>query len=224
VSQAQQAFADLPPQDMRIGFPYASQPNYKDQRAVEWNLQVQQQLEPTTVFSLGYAGSKSTRLNYTGFANAAQACVELGDYDAGSGGCVEVYAVGWRRTGTTQSTRAMGTTMRCWWDCRNGFSNSLNSIVSYNVVEVAGQQQRMVRSGEWHGAGGSVVQNYFDPRNAYGISSYDLRHYFFVEHRLFAFRSGRGKRWLQTGIASYVLGGWKAKLPVPDPLGAALQT
>ncbi len=37
-----------------------------------WNLQVQQQLAPTTLFSLGYAGSKSARLNYTCFATAAQ--------------------------------------------------------------------------------------------------------------------------------------------------------
>ena len=35
---------------LTIGGGYVSQPNYKDQRAVEWNLQVQQQLAPTTLF------------------------------------------------------------------------------------------------------------------------------------------------------------------------------
>jgi len=39
---------------------------------VEYNLQVQQQLTASMLFSLGYAGSKSTRLDYTGFANTAQ--------------------------------------------------------------------------------------------------------------------------------------------------------
>jgi len=57
--------------------------------------------------------------------------------------------------------------------------------------------------------GGSVVQNYFNPREAYGISSYDLRHYFSWS-AVYSLPFGKGQRWLQTGVASYVLGGWKA--------------
>ena len=54
-----------------------------------------------------------------------------------------------------------------------------------------------------------MVQNYFDPRNAYGISSYDLRHYFSWS-TVYSLPFGKGQRWLQTGVASYLLGGWKA--------------
>jgi len=88
------------------------------------------------------------------------------------------------------------------------FSNSLNSIVSYTWSKSLDNSSGWFEAENGTG-GGSVVQNYFDPRNAYGISSYDIRHYFSWS-TLYAFPFGRGQRWLQKGFASYLLGGWKA--------------
>jgi hypothetical protein len=117
---------------------------------VEWNLQVQQQLQPTTIFSLGYAGSKSTRLNYTGFANVAQhasnsATTTLAQVDALKH--MPWMAPNWHysiRHGLWELQRTAGRT-----------PETILQLVQFDrvlyLVEVAGQQQRMVRGGEWHG-------------------------------------------------------------------------
>jgi len=192
---------------LTIGGGYTSQPNYKDQRAVEWNLQVQQQLQPTTIFSLGYAGSKSTRLNYTGFANAAQhasnsATTTLAQVDALK--YMPWMAPNWHYSIDT----GYGNYNALLVGLQKRFSNSLNSIVSYTWSKSLDNSSGWFEAENGTG-GGSVVQNYFDPRNAYGISSYDLRHYFSWS-TVYSLPFGKGQRWLQTGVASYLLGGWKA--------------
>jgi len=50
---------------------FVNAPNYNDARSQQYNLQLQQQLTPSTIFSVGYAGSKTDRLNFTGRVNAA---------------------------------------------------------------------------------------------------------------------------------------------------------
>jgi hypothetical protein len=190
-----------------IGGGYTSQPNYKDQRSVEWNVQVQQQLAPTTLFSLGYAGSKSTRLNYTGFANAAQhasnpATTTTAQVDALK--YMPWMAPNWHYSTDTGYANYHALLV----GLQKRFSNSLNSIVSYTWSKSLDNSSGWFEAENGTG-GGSVVQNYFDPRNAYGISSYDLRHYFSWS-TVYSFPFGKGQRWLQTGVASYVLGGWKA--------------
>ena len=191
---------------LTTGGGYVAQPNYKDQRAVEWNVQVQQQLAPTSLFSLGYAGSKSTRLNYTGFANTAShaspAGTPLGTIDS-------LKYMPWVTPSWHYSTDTGYANYNALLvEFQKRFSNSLNTIASYTWAK------SLDNSSGWFAAengtgGGSVVQNYFDPRNAYGTSSYDIRHYFSWS-TIYSLPFGRNQRWLQTGIASYLLGGWKA--------------
>ena len=88
------------------------------------------------------------------------------------------------------------------------FSNSLNTIASYTWGK------SMDNSSGWFNAengtgGGSVVQSFFMPRNAYGISSYDLRNTFSWS-TVYSLPFGRQQRWLQKGPLSYVFGGWTA--------------
>ena len=192
---------------LTTGGGFVSQPNYKDQRSVEWNLQVQQQLAPTTLFSLGYAGSKSTRLNYTGFANAANHATLASTTPAST---VDTFkympwmAPGWHYSVDTGYANYHALLV----EFQNRFSNSLNTIASYTW------SKSLDNSSGWFGVesgtgGGSVVQNYFNPRNAYGPSGYDIRHYFSWS-TVYSLPFGRNQRWLQTGVASYLLGGWKA--------------
>lgn len=191
---------------LTIGGGYTSQPNYKDQRAVEWNLQVQQQLAPTTLFSLGYAGSKSTRLNYTGFANAAQhaspAGTSLSTIDTLK--YMPWMAPNWHYSIDTGYANYHALLV----GLQKRFSNSLNSIVSYTWSKSLDNSSGWFEAENGTG-GGSVVQNFFNPREAYGNSSYDIRHYFSWS-TVYSLPFGRGQRWLQTGVAAYILGGWKA--------------
>ncbi len=192
---------------LTIGGGYVSQPNYKDQRAVEWNLQVQQQLAPTTLFSLGYAGSKSTRLNYTGFANAAQHASNSATTSATQVDALKYMpwmAPTWHYSIDTGYGNYHGLLV----GLQKRFSNSLNSIVSYTWSKSLDNSSGWFEAENGAG-GGSVVQNFFNPREAYGISSYDIRHYLSWS-TLYALPFGKGQKWLQTGIASYILGGVKA--------------
>jgi Carboxypeptidase regulatory-like domain len=192
---------------LTIGGGYTSQPNYKDQRAVEWNLQVQQQLAPTTIFTLGYAGSKSTRLNYTGFANAAQRATNSTTTTAAQVDASKYMpwmAPTWHYSIDTGYANYHALLV----SLQKRYSNSLNSILSYTWSKSLDNSSGWFEAENGTG-GGSVVQNYFDPRNAYGISSYDLRHYLSWSV-IYSLPFGKGQRWLQRGFASYALGGWKA--------------
>jgi hypothetical protein len=192
---------------LTIGGGYTSQPNYKDQRAVEWNLQVQQQLAPTTLFTLGYAGSKSTRLNYTGFANAAQRATNSATTTAAQVDALKYMpwmAPTWHYSIDTGYANYHALLV----SLQKRFSNSLNSILSYTWSKSLDNSSGWFEAENGTG-GGSVVQNYFDPRNAYGLSSYDLRHYLSWS-TVYSLPFGKGQRWMQKGFASYVVGGWKA--------------
>ncbi|HEX6467354.1 MAG TPA: hypothetical protein VFZ99_08615, partial [Terriglobales bacterium] len=59
------------------------------------------------------------------------------------------------------------------------------------------------------GQGGSSVQNFFDPRSNYSVSGYDVPH-FFSWYTVWELPAGKGKRWLQSGPASWLLGNWQA--------------
>lgn len=193
---------------LTTGGGYVSSPNYKDQRSVEWNLQVQQQLAPTTLFSLGYAASKSTRLNFTGFANEAQQASPAGTALT----TIDTYKyMPWMTPGWHYSTSTgYGNYNALLVGLQKRFSDTLNVIASYTWSKA------LDNSSGWFAAengtgGGSVVQTFFNPRNAYGTSSYDVRHYFSLS-TLYALPFGKGQRWLQSGVSSYFLGGWKTNL------------
>ena len=191
---------------LTTGGGYVSEPGYKDQRSVEFNVQVQQQLGPTTLFSLGYAGSKSTRLNYTGFANAAQQASPAGTplTTIDTHKFMPWMTPGWHYSIDTGHANYNALLVQF----QKRFSNSLNMIASYTW------SKSLDNSSGWFNAengtgGGSVVQNFFNPHNAYGVSSYDIRNYFSWS-TVYALPFGRGQHWVQTGILSYIVGGWSA--------------
>ncbi len=191
---------------LTTGGGYVSQPGYKDQRAVEWNVQIQQQLASTTLFTLGYAGSKSTRLNFTGYANSAPrpspAGTPLASID-------NLKYMPWMSPGWHYSTDTGYANYNALLvEFQKRFSNSWNTIASYTWAK------SLDNSSGWFNAengtgGASVVQSFFLPQNAYGPSSYDIRNYFSWSS-LYTLPFGRGQRWLQTGILSYIAGGWRA--------------
>ena len=189
---------------LTTGGGYVSAPNFKDQRAVEYNLQIQQQVGAKGVFSLGYVGSKSTRLPFTGFANAASQASPTGTPLT----TIDTYKYmpwvtpGWHYSTSTGYANYNALTAQF----QQRMTQSLNTIVSYTWSKT------MDNSSGWFNAengtgGGSVVQSYFLPRNAYGISSYDL-HQFFTWSTVYGLPFGKGQKWVQTGWLSYLVGGW----------------
>lgn len=191
---------------LSTGGGYVSAPNFSDQRAVEYNLQVQQQAGPKGLFSIGYAGSKSTRLPFTGYANAASQPSPSSTPKT----TVDTYRyMPWMTPAWHYSTSTgYGNYNALLAQFQRRMTQSLNTIISYTWAK------SMDNSSGWFNAengtgGGSVVQSFFLPRNAYGISSYDVRNVF-VWSTVYGLPFGKGQRWVQTGWLSYLVGGWTA--------------
>src|SRR5262249_52306005 len=88
------------------------------------------------------------------------------------------------------------------------FSRGLHTLVSYTWSKSID-----VSSGYFNvengAGGGSTVQNYHDRNSARGVSSYDITH-FLSWANVYELPFGRGKAWLNSGPASWILGGWQA--------------
>ncbi|HEV2664449.1 MAG TPA: hypothetical protein VG324_06040, partial [Blastocatellia bacterium] len=88
------------------------------------------------------------------------------------------------------------------------FSAGLHTLVSYTW-----SKSTDVSSGYFNvengPGGGSTLQNFYDPTTARGVSSYDITQ-FLSWATVYEFPAGRGKKWLQSGPASWVLGNWQA--------------
>jgi hypothetical protein len=192
---------------LTTGGGYVTQPGYKDQRSLEWNLQVQQQLAPTTLLTLGYAGSKSTRLDFTGYANTAQQPSPNGTplTTIDSLKYMPWMSPGWHYSVDNGYSNYHALLV----EFQKRFSNSWNTIASYTWAKSLDNSSGWFNAENGSAGGGSVVQSFFNPRNAYGPSSYDIRNYFSWS-TLYQLPFGRGQPWLQKGIASYIAGGWRA--------------
>lgn len=185
---------------------YVNAPNYKDSRALEYNFQIQQQLAPTTLLSLAYAGSKNSRLDYTGYANAANHASPKGTplTTIDSYKYIPWSSPAWHYSEDTGYANYNALLV----SFQKRFSTGWNTIASYTW------SKSMDNSSGWFGVengdgGGSSVQNFFDPRNAYGPSGYDITNNF-TWSTVYTFPFGRGQHWLQRGLLSYIAGGWTA--------------
>jgi hypothetical protein len=195
---------------LTTGGGYVSDPSFKDQRAVEYNLQVQQQVGTNSVFTLGYAGSKSTRLDFTGYANAASqpspAGTPLTTIDTHK--YMPWMTPGWHYS--TDTGYANYNALLAQFQQR--LAQSLNTIISYTWSKTLDNSSGWFNAENGTG-GGSVVQSFFTPRNAYGTSSYDIRHYF-TWSTVYGLPFGKGQRWANHGWLSYVIGGVTANYVV----------
>ena len=191
---------------LTAGGSYANAPGYTDQRSLEWNLQIQRELTNNTLVSLGYAGSKSARLDYTGFANAARHASPPGTPPT----VVDTLKyMPWMTPGWHYSTNQGYANYNAMLvEFQKRFSNGLNTILSYTWAK------SLDNSSGWfnaeNGSGGaSTVQNFFDPRNAYGLSSYDIQNDL-TWSTVYTLPFGKGHRWIKSGALSYLAGGWTA--------------
>lgn len=194
---------------------YVSQPGFKDSRSLQYNLQVQQQLSSTMLFSLAYAGSRNTRLPYTGYANAAQRPsprgTPLSEIDS-------LKLTPWASPSyhySIDTGRSNYNALLVSFQKR--FSSSLNMIASYTW------SKSLDDSSGWFGVengagGGSTVQNFFDQANAYGVSGYNVPSNF-TWSTVYALPFGKGRRWVQSGPLSYLAGGWTANFIFMDRSG-----
>ncbi len=194
---------------------FGDDPDYKDGYSQQWHLEVQRQLTPTMLVSAAYVGSKNGRLPYSGFANTParhrgtparrvtpRATPRSTRRDA-------LRPMPWV-SANINYTQSIGYSNYNALQARfqRRFSNGLHSLVSYTwgkSIDVSSGYFN-VENGP---GGGSTIQNYYDMSTARGVSSYDITH-FFSWATVYELPLGRGKKWLQSGPASWILGNWQA--------------
>jgi hypothetical protein len=183
---------------------YLNDPDYKDARSHQWNVDIERQFGQSTVLSVAYVGSHNSRLDYTGYGNAA---TQASPKSVPATTVDNYRAIPWA-TANIRYSRSIG------WSNYNAlevkfqkrFSQGLNTLLSYTW------SKSLDTSSGWFAAengsgGGSVVQNYFDPHSNYGPSGYDIPQ-LLVWSTNYQLPIGPGRKFFTHGLAANLLGGW----------------
>jgi hypothetical protein len=183
------------------GNTFGDDPNYKDGYSQQWHLEIQRELTPSMLVSAAYVGSKNGRLPYSGFANTARVASPNGTPNAVIDALRPMPWVG-ANINYTQSTGFSNyNALQTRFERR--FSRGLHTLVSYTwskSIDI-GSGYFNVENGP---GGGSTIQNYYDINTAKGVSSYDITQ-FLSWATVYELPAGRGKRWLRSGPASWIL-------------------
>ncbi len=185
---------------------FGDDPKYKDGYSHQWNLEVQREITSNLMFSAAYVGSSNGRLPYTGLANAARQASPAGTPAAQVDA---LRAMPWVNANITYSQsigyahyNALETSLK------RRFADGLHTLVSYTFGKSTDVSSGYFNVENGQG-GGSTVQNYYDQSTARGVSSYSITH-FLSWATVYELPAGRGKRWLRSGPASWILGDWQA--------------
>jgi outer membrane receptor protein involved in Fe transport len=179
-------------------------PRYKDPWSMQYNLAIERQLTPTTLLSVGYVGSRNGHMAYTGNANAAPVA------SASNTATVDALrAMNWMQPGLhyTQSI-GYGNYNALQAKFHRNLSRGLMTLISYTWSKSLDTSSGYFGVENGAGQNGSSVQNYFDPRSNYSVSGFDVPH-FLSWYTVWELPAGRGKRWFQSGPASWFLGNWQ---------------
>jgi Carboxypeptidase regulatory-like domain/TonB dependent receptor len=192
-------------------------PNYKDPYSQQWNVEVQREITPNLMFSAAYVGSKNGRLDYEGNANAATHASPNNTCARTDTACNNAYIAAidglrtmpWANSGIVYA-QSIGYSNYNALEAKvqRRFANGLNSLLSYTFGKSIDTSSGFFNA-ENGPQGGSSVQNYFDLNSARGVSAYDITH-FVSWATVYELPAGRGKKWLQSGPLSWVLGNWQA--------------
>ncbi|MGB6198474.1 MAG: carboxypeptidase-like regulatory domain-containing protein [Candidatus Acidiferrales bacterium] len=211
---------------------YVNGPNYTDPRSQQWSVNLQRQLGTSMMFSVSYVGSKNNRLDYTGYANAADSAtpavtdpiMTAGDGvttcgSSPSSACKLAYTAaidtlrsvpfaqaGWHYS---QST-GYGNYNALQAEFQRRFANGLQAIASYTWSKCLATSSGYFAA-ENGTNGGAVVENFFNPSLAYGPCGYDTPQYFTLSS-VYELPFGHGKAHLTHGPLSWVLGNWQTDL------------
>jgi hypothetical protein len=191
-------------------------PKYKDPYSHQWHVEYQRELTNSSMISVAYVGSISRRLPYSGLANAANRAFPNGTPAATVDAARAVPWVGAGVNYTFATGRSNYKALEAKFQRR--FTRGLSTLVSYTWSRSndTGSGYFNVENGP---GGASTIQNYYDQNTAWGPSSYDITH-FLSWATLYELPFGKRKKWLRTGPASWILGGWQSNFIAQARTGA----
>jgi len=162
--------------------------NFRTPRSNQWNLGFQRQLPASLVADIAYVGSSSAHQMLTTNINQAP---------AGPGTPAQVNArrpypqygtinfYSWDGTGSYHSLQSKLT---------RRLANGLSFTAAYTLSKSVDD--------------GNGRTNQFDPSTGTGPSSFDIGQRFVISGN-YEVPFGEGRRWLTSGVASHILGGWQ---------------
>ncbi len=182
---------------------YFNDPDRKDPYSHQWHVEIQRQMTPSMMMSIAYVGSRSGRLDYAGPANVAKT----------PGPPASAAEINARRPVPYMSSepifsRDLGVANynALQYKLQQKLSNGLAAVISYTW------SKSIDTSSGWfnaeNGIGGRTIQDYYNPEANRAVSSYDVPH-LLIGGVLWDIPAGRGKRWLNSGPAAWILGGWQ---------------
>jgi Carboxypeptidase regulatory-like domain/TonB dependent receptor-like, beta-barrel len=223
----QQGFATPLPVNSPWGVgSFDDEPNYKDPYSHQWHVEYQRELSTTNMISVAYVGSISRRLPYSGLANSASKTL-INPCASTDAACRATFAaqvdqfrlMPWVGAGvnyTLSIGRANYKALETKFQRR--FTNGWSTLVAYTWG-----RSRDTGSGYFNvenGPGGAAtIQNYWDQNTAWGVSSYDITH-FLSWATLYELPFGKGKKYLKSGPASWILGNWQTNFIAQARSGA----
>ena len=185
---------------------FGDDPKYKDSYSHQWHLEVQRELTSKMLLSAAYVGSSNGRLPYSGLGNTARVASPAGTPNATIDALRPMPWVAANINYTLSAGYSHYNALQTRFQRR--FTNGLQTLASYTwskSIDVSSGYFN-VENGP---GGGSTLQNFYDQNSGRGVSAYDVTH-FFSWATLYEFPTGRGKKWLQSGPASWILGNWQA--------------
>jgi len=178
-------------------------PNRKNSRSQQWNLEVERQMTSKLLLSVGYVGSYNDRLPTTGLFNVSPT--------AGLGAAGVPFP--WATTEFMEESIGEAKYNGLQVKAAQRYQNGLQFLVSYTwskVLEDGGSGLFGVENGSGGSGGYSAVQNLSDLSHNWGVAGYDIKQYLSVSGT-YELPIGMGKQWLNKGgVASYLLGDWSA--------------
>jgi len=196
---------------------FSDDPRYKDPYALQYHLEIQQELSPHTMFSAAYVGSQDGRLPWSGLANAARQATPNSTCASTDTACKNAYTAAIDAMRPMPWVNINNYTMSIARSSYNGletkldhrFSNGLSSLVSYTWSKSIDEGSGYFGVENSLAGGGSTVQSFYNLRSARGPSGYDVTH-FFSWANVYQLPFGKGKKFLSSGPLSWILGNWES--------------
>ncbi len=196
---------------------YTNAPNYSDPRSQQWNVQIERQLSATSMASVAYVGSKTERLDYCCRANYPQNGPFCQNNPSQGFTCpstpltpaainqlqyMPFAAQGWNYSESTGYSNFNALEAQF----QKRFSGGLETLVAFTWEKCLADT-----NGDFNaenGSEGAPNQYFFNPRSGYGPCAFDVPKVFNWT-AVYELPFGHGKRWLNHGFLSRVLGNWE---------------
>jgi len=184
-------------------------PERKNAYSHQWHVEIQREMSRNLMVAVGYVGSYNGRMEFSGYRQAAQQPGfapdgrrllpaerdQLREWPHITGSFRYSDDIGMSRYNALQLK------------LQRRFADGLASMVSYTFSRTVDTSSGWFNTENGIG-GGATVQNYHDIDNARGISGYDIPH-ILTWANVWELPVGRGKRFLDSGPASWILGNWQ---------------